>query len=160
MNKEHLSIQPIVINGIAGIAQHIGITIGPGEWLTVTQEMINAFAQATFDFQWVHTDVEKAGRLLPGGKTIAHGYLTLSLIPQFLYQLVSVENVQAFINYGIHSARFISPVQAGGRIRLQAVFTNVEELPNNHVKLFMNCTLELDGSAKPACVAELISIVM
>lgn len=160
MNKDNLPAKALQVNGIAGIKQYTGTTIGPGEWITVTQEMINAFAAATFDFQWVHTDVEKASRSLPGGKTIAHGYFTLSLIPQFLYQLISIENVQAFINYGIHSARFISPVQAGSRIRLQVNFTNVEELPNNHVKLFMNCTMELEGSDKPACVAELISLVM
>ena len=160
MDQETIPVSPLRINGIAGIKQHVGTSIGPGEWLVVTQEMINSFAAATFDFQWVHTDVEKAGRSLPGGKTIAHGYLVLSLIPQFLYKLVDIENIQAFINYGINSSRFISPVQAASRIRLRAIITNIEELPRNQIKLFMNCTVELEGSAKPACVAELISLVM
>lgn len=151
--------QVLVINGLSDIKNHIGKTIGPGAWLTVTQQMINDFAAATFDFQWVHLDTEKAKAFLPGGKTIAHGYLTMSLASHFFYDLIQVENVSSFFNYGINKARFISPVPEGSRIRMKATLTGAEEQPNGSVKLFLTCTIELEGTDKPAYVAELISVM-
>ena len=152
--------QILVIKGLADIKNHIGKTIGPGAWLTVTQQMINDFAAATFDFQWVHLDTEKAKAFLPGGKTIAHGYLTMSLASHFFYDLLQIENVSSFFNYGINKARFISPVPEGSRIRMKATLTGAEEQPNGSVKLFLTCTIELEGADKPAYVAELISVLV
>jgi NADPH:quinone reductase len=149
----------ININGIADIKNHIGATAGPTKWLKLTQTMINDFAAATLDFQWVHLDTEKAKQFLPGGKTIAHGYLTMSLASQFFYEIIFIDNVQTFFNYGINKARFISPVPVDSEIRLIAKLNNVEEQPNGSVKLFLECTIEIKGAEKPAYVAELISII-
>ncbi len=153
------SPQTIKINGIADIKNHIGKTGGPTKWLTVTQKMINEFAAATLDFQWVHIDPEKAKQFLPGGKTIAHGYLTMSLASQFFYDIISIENVTTFFNYGINKARFISPVPVDSEIRLIAKLNSVEEQPNGSMKLFLGCTIEIKGAEKPAYVAELISVI-
>ena len=151
---------PLVIPGLPYIKNYIGQPLGPSEWLTVTQKMINNFADATFDFQWVHMDTEKAKTLLPGGKTIAHGYLTMSLVSQFLYQLLTIENIHSLFNYGVNKARFISTVNEGNKIRLQGTISKVEEQPNGTVKLFLNCSVEIEGSEKPAYVAELISLIV
>ena len=99
------------------VFQHIGKELGPSEWLTVTQEMIDKFAEATGDHQWIHVDVERAKRELPGGKTIAHGYLTLSLLPRMAPTLMSITGRRRGVNYGSNKIRFISPVPAGSRIR-------------------------------------------
>ena len=151
---------PLVILGLSDIKNHIGKNLGTTEWLTVTQKMINDFAAATLDFQWVHIDIEKAKALLPAGKTIAHGYLTMSLVSQFLYQLITIEHINSFFNYGLNKARFITPVKEGSNIRLHASIANAEEQPNGSVKLFLNCSVELEGSEKPAYVAELISLIV
>jgi len=148
------------INGVADIKNHLGKTAGPSKWLTVTQKMINDFASATLDFQWVHIDTEKAKQMLPGGKTIAHGYLTMSLASQFFYELIEINNVQSFFNYGFNKARFISPVTVDSRIRLITKLNSIEELHNGSVKLFLQCTIEIEGSDKPAYVAELISLIL
>jgi NADPH:quinone reductase len=152
--------KPIIIKGLADIKNYIGQSIGTSEWLTITQKMITDFAEATLDFQWVHIDVEKAKAFLPDGKTIAHGYLTMSLASHFLYQLITIENISSLVNYGINKARFISPVPVGSHIRLHASLANAEEQSNGSVKLFLNCTIELQGSDKPAYAAELISLVV
>ncbi|MDP1842642.1 MAG: zinc-binding dehydrogenase [Sediminibacterium sp.] len=157
---ENIQTDSIVIKGLKDIKNHIGKTAGPSEWLVVTQKMIDDFAAATLDFQWVHIDTEKAKNLLPGGKTIAHGYLTMSLASHFFYELIKIENVQSFFNYGFNKARFISPVPVNSKIRLIAQLTNIEEQANGAVKLFLQCTIELEGSDKPAYVAELISLIV
>ena len=101
------------------LLQHVGETLGPSEWLTVTQEMIDKFADATGDHQWIHVDVERAKKELPGGKTIAHGYLTLSLLPRLAPTLMKVEKRRRGVNYGSNRVRFTAPVPAGARIRLK-----------------------------------------
>lgn len=148
------------INGVDDIKNHIGKTAGPSKWLTVTQKMINDFASTTLDFQWVHIDTEKAKQFLPEGKTIAHGYLTMSLASHFFYELIEINNVQSFFNYGFNKARFINPVKVDSRIRLITKLNNAEELSNGSVKLFLQCTIEIEGSDKPAYVAELISLIL
>lgn len=158
--KEIAHAGPLVIEHVSDLKKLIGKSIGTSNWLTVTQKMINDFAAATLDFQWVHIDIEKAKLLLPDGKTIAHGYLSMSLASQFLYRMITIKNVNSFINYGINKARFITPVKEGGRIRMQATVTKAEEQTNGSVKLFLNCEMELEGSGKPVYVAEIISLVM
>ena len=155
-SQSHL---PIVFQSKQDLKEKIGFELGTTEWLTVTQEMINDFAKATFDNQWIHIDVEKAKTNLPNGKTIAHGYLTMSLASQFLYQLIYIENLISFVNYGINKARFINPVMSGSDIRMHASIANVEEQANGSVKLFFNCTIEIKGQEKPAFVAEIISLI-
>ena len=96
------------------LLQHVGETLGPSEWITVTQEMIDKFADATGDHQWIHVDVERAKKEMPGGKTIAHGYLTLSLLPRLAPTLMKVEKRRRGLNYGSNRVRFTAPVPAGG----------------------------------------------
>jgi acyl dehydratase len=141
------------------VSQHIGKEIGPSEWLTVTQEMIDKFAEATGDHQWIHVDVERARREMPGGRTIAHGFLTLSLIPRLRPQLMKVENQKRGINYGCNKVRFIAPVPAGGRVRLRQKLTRVDELPDGGLRVSSEMTMELEGSDKPAMVAETLGVM-
>ncbi len=150
---------PVTFKTKSDLAKRIGTNLGTTEWLKVDQQMINQFAETTRDFQWVHIDTEKAKKYLPGGKTMAHGYLTLSLASQFFYQLISIEQVNSFVNYGINKARFISPVSEGSEIRMRAGIANVEEQINDSVKLFLNCTIEIKGQDKPAYSAEIISMI-
>jgi NADPH:quinone reductase-like Zn-dependent oxidoreductase/acyl dehydratase len=150
---------PILFKDKTELKKNIGKSLGKTNWFSITQERINQFAEATLDYQWVHIDPEKAKAYLPGGKTIAHGYLTMSLASQFFYELISFEQINSFINYGINKARFISPVQVGCDIRMSADISNVEEMPNGSVKLFLNCSIEIKGQEKPAFVAEVISMI-
>ena len=141
------------------VLTHIGTELGPSEWLTVTQEMIDKFAEATGDHQWIHVDVERAKRELPGGKTIAHGYLTLSLLPRLAPTLMSVAKRRRGVNYGSNKIRFITPVPAGSRIRLRQKLLKAEPAEDNGIRITSQMTLEVEGSERPAMVAEIISVV-
>ena len=141
------------------LVQQVGKELGPSEWLTVTQEMIDKFAEATGDHQWIHVDVERAKRELPGGKTIAHGYLTLSLLPRLAPTLMQVEKRRRGVNYGSNKIRFISPVPAGARIRLRQKIEKVEPVEDNGFRVTSQMTMEVEGGARPAMVAETMSIV-
>ncbi len=140
------------------LKEYAGQPLGVSAWLTVSQEMINDFAKATHDFQWLHVDVEKAKREMPDGKTIAHGYLTLSLAAKFFFELIAIEGATSSINYGLNKARFPVAVKSGSRIRMHGKLAQVEDMPGG-VKLFLECKIELEGEDKPACVAELITAV-
>jgi NADPH:quinone reductase-like Zn-dependent oxidoreductase/acyl dehydratase len=157
--KEDTIERPILFKDKSELKNNIGRGLGITDWLTITQERINQFAEASLDFQWVHIDSEKAKTYLPGGKTIAHGYLSMSLVSHFFYQLILIEKVNSFLNYGINKARFISPVPVGSEIRMSASISNVEEMPNGSVKLFLHCSIEIKGQEKPAFVAEVISMI-
>jgi len=140
------------IQELAGAA---GRDLGTTEWLTIGQERINQFADATEDHQWIHVDVERA-KSGPFGGTIAHGYLTLSLCAYFLGQLASVSGITMGINYGIDKARFIAPVPAGSRVRGQGEVVSVTEVTGG-VQAVVRITVELEGSAKPAAVVDTVS---
>jgi acyl dehydratase len=131
-----------------------GSQLGPTEWLEITQDRVNLFADATDDHQWIHVDPERAANG-PFGGTIAHGLLTLSLLPHFMHQLYTVENIAMAINYGYNKVRFITPVKVGAKIRASAEITKVDQL-DGAVQATMTTTVEIDGSDKPAAVAESI----
>ena len=152
------STGPMVIK-LKDIKKYIGKSLGISSWLTLTQEMINDFANATGDHQWIHVDVEKAKSQMPDGKTIAHGYLTLSLASRFFFELIVIEGATTSINYGLNKARFPAAVKSGSRIRLRGRLANVEDMPGGGVKIFLECEMELEGEKKPACVAELITAI-
>ena len=141
------------------VVTHIGAELGPSEWLTVTQEMIDKFAEATGDHQWIHVDVERAKREMPGGKTNAHGYLTLSLLPRLAPTLMSVAKRRRGVNYGSNKIRFITPVPAGSRIRLRQKLVKAEPVEDNGIRITSQMTMEVEGSERPAMVAETISVV-
>jgi acyl dehydratase len=141
------------------VLKHLGQELGPSEWLTVTQEMIDKFAEATGDHQWIHVDVERAKREMPGGKTIAHGYLTLSLLPRLAPTLMNITHRRRGVNYGSNKIRFISPVPAGSRIRLRQRLVNAEQTKDGGVRITSEMTIEVEGGDRPAMVAETMGIV-
>lgn len=141
-----------VFNGIDQVAVgDLGIT----DWLLVDQGRVNTFADATGDHQWIHVDTERAADG-PFGGTIAHGLLTLSLLPQFQSQLIRVDNIAMGINYGYNKIRFLNPVRVGSRLRARADVTKVEQ-KSGAVDVTIVTTVEIEGADKPACVAESIS---
>lgn len=141
-------------NGLSELAAAEGAELGPTEWLEITQDRVDLFADATEDHQWIHVDPERAASG-PFGGTIAHGLLTLSLLPHFTHQLYTVDNIAMAINYGYNKVRFITPVQVGARLRARAVITSVAQL-DNAVQATLNTTVEIEGAEKPAAVAESI----
>ena len=148
----------VTVENPKDLAQHIGKELGPSEWMTVDQAMIDRFAEATGDHQWIHVDVERAKREMPGGKTIAHGYLTLSLVPRMAASLVTVTKRSRGINYGSNKVRFTSPVPAGSRIRLRQRLTAVDDIPGNGVRVTSEVSVEVEGQDKPALVAEIMGL--
>jgi len=148
----------LVVETPQDLKKHIGTELGPSEWVTVDQAMIDKFAEATGDHQWIHVDVERAKREMPGGKTIAHGYLTLALVPRLASTLLKVEKRRHGLNYGSNKVRFISPVPAGSRIRLRQRIVNVEDVAGNGVRATYEMTVEVEGQDKPALVAETLSV--
>jgi acyl dehydratase len=136
----------------------VGKTLGPSPWITVDQPMIDTFADATGDHQWIHVDVERAKREMPGGTTIAHGYLTLSLVPRMAATLLQVTTRSRGLNYGSNKVRFTNAVPAGARVRLRQRVVNAEEVAGNGVRLTSEMTVEIDGQERPALVAEILSI--
>jgi acyl dehydratase len=143
-----------VFESIDGLKARVGEVLGYSGWREVTQEMINQFADATDDHQWIHVDVERA-KASPFGGPVAHGYLTLSLVVPLLSEVVDVRGSALAINYGCNRVRFPAPVPAGSRIRLGALLKEVETIAGGVQALF-DATVELEGGTKPACVAEVI----
>src|SRR6266478_5335650 len=135
----------------------VGRELGPSEWITVDQAMIDKFAEATGDHQWIHVDVERAKREMPGGKTIAHGYLTLSLVPRLAATLYRVKNRSRGLNYGSNRIRFTGQVPAGSRIRLRQKIKAVDPLEGG-VRITSENTVEVEGASRPALVAETIGM--
>jgi acyl dehydratase len=131
----------------------IGKPVGTSHWLTVDQRMIDAFADATGDHQWIHIDVERAKRDMPGGKTIAHGYLTLSLLPRLGASVYRIRRMSRGINYGSNKVRFTAPVPAGSQVRLHQVLKDIEDITGG-VRMTFESTVEIQGSDKPALIAE------
>jgi len=140
------------IDGPAAIASHVGAELGPTEWITVDQERIDQFADATGDHQWIHVDPERA-KDGPFGATIAHGYLTLSLVNLFLPELVVVDGASMGVNVGLGKVRFPAPVPSGSRIRGRGEVVSAEQIGEG-VQVVVRVTVEIEGGDKPACVAD------
>jgi acyl dehydratase len=140
---------------IEEVKAQVGQELGVGDWVEVTQEKINQFAEATGDHQWIHVDVERA-KGGPFGGPIAHGYLTLSLIPSLGGGGLGVDGVKMGVNYGLDRVRFVSPVPAGSRVRARRKLVEVKE-GEGFVQLKVEVTVEVEGNNKPACVAETLS---
>jgi acyl dehydratase len=136
----------------------VGKDLGTTDWLEITQDRVDAFADATGDHQWIHVDVDRA-KDGPFGGTIAHGYLTLSLIPQFSPQLFSLETPGPKLNYGVNKVRFPNPVKVGTRIRASAQVAEVSDVPAGK-QMVTRYTVEIEGEDKPACVAETVVLLL
>lgn len=142
-------MQRTTINAVADL---FGQDLGYSDWLTVDQQRIDMFADATGDHQWIHTEPDRA-KTGPFGTTIAHGYLTLSLVLPLLEELLNITRVSTKVNYGLNTVRFPAPVPAGSRVRLGARITEITEIKNG-VQLVVDATVEIEGGTKPACVAQ------
>ncbi|GAB3929911.1 MaoC family dehydratase [Kribbella albertanoniae] len=149
---------PKSFTGVDEVVNAVGTSLGETEWLEITQEQVNQFAEATGDHQWIHVDVERAAKG-PYGGTIAHGYLTLSLIARFGDELFSISGVTAKLNYGVNKVRFPTPVPVGARVRAGASIANTAETPAG-VQVSLNWVIELENSTKPACVAETVVLLV
>jgi acyl dehydratase len=135
-----------------------GEELGTSDWLEVTQERVDAFADATGDHQWIHVDVERA-RSGPFGGTIAHGYLTLSLVPWLGSQVFSLETPGAKLNYGVNKVRFPHPVRVGAKVRARVTLDEVTDIPAGQ-QMLVRYVIEIDGAEKPACVAETVVLLL
>jgi acyl dehydratase len=147
---------PLRIPGLDAIADHVGADLGHSDWISVSQERIDRFAEATGDRQWIHLDVERARRESPWKETVAHGYLTLALAPALLPELLEVEGSTTVINSGLERMRLSSPVLAGSRVRLGARIKHARSLPGGGVRVVFRLVMEVEGSSKPACTAEAV----
>jgi acyl dehydratase len=147
----------LTINGIDDLKSKVGEELGVSDWYEVTQERIDAFAEASGDHQWIHVDPEKA-KDTPFGGTIAHGLFTLSLGPQFGYGLFTIENVAFALNYGYGKVRFPAPVPVGSKLRMRATLAAVEDVAGG-VQMTVTQTFEVEGGEKPVCVAESLARV-
>jgi acyl dehydratase len=146
-----------VFNGADELKAAVGEQLGTSDWVTVEQKQIDTFAEATGDHQWIHVDAEKA-KSGPFGVTIAHGYLTLSLLPVFSAQVYKVENVKMGINYGLNKVRFTSPVPVNSRLRGSFELLEVTEV-KDALQVVNKVTVEIEGNERPACVAEWVTRV-
>jgi acyl dehydratase len=142
----------ITVHGLDEIKALTGRDLGRSDWLEITQERVNTFAEATGDHQWIHVDVERAAAG-PFGGPIAHGYLTLSLVIPLFTELLEITGTTMSVNYGLEKVRFPSPVRVGSKIRLAATVAEVTEVAGNGVQMVLDFTVEIDGVSKPACVA-------
>jgi acyl dehydratase len=138
---------------VADLAAIKGESIGESDWVTISQEDVNLFADATGDHQWIHVDPERAAKG-PFGKTIAHGFMTLALLPRLQHQMYTVNGIKLAVNYGLNKVRFPAPVPVGSRVRAKSSLVDVEDLGDGAVQATVSTTVEVEGSNKPACVAE------
>jgi acyl dehydratase len=145
----------VTIDGIDALKARNGEHLGYSDWHEITQDRIDKFADATDDHQWIHVDPERA-KAGPFGRTIAHGYLTISLAPAFLQEVWQVENMKMGLNYGINKLRFPAPVPVGSKLRAGAKVASVDDLGGGGVQVALEVTFEIDGQDKPGCVAEVV----
>jgi acyl dehydratase len=142
-----------IVNGLTELTALAGADLGRTGWVEVTQERVNMFADATGDHQWIHVDEARAAAG-PFGGTIAHGYLTLSMVIPLFGELLEVSGISMGINYGLNRVRFPAPVPVGSKIRLAATLASAEPAGDNAVQVTADFTVEIDGGTKPACVAQ------
>ncbi len=141
---------------LSSLPTRLGLEVAVSDWVTITQERINLFAEATGDHQWIHVDAERAAKESPFGTTIAHGFLTLSMVPYLKETCMEYTGVKMGVNYGTNRVRFMAPVKVDSRLRGRFKLASSEEIKGG-VQMVWQCTLEMEGHAKPACVAELVT---
>jgi acyl dehydratase len=135
-----------------------GTELGVSDWVLVSQTRIDRFAEATGDDQWIHIDVARAERELPYGTTIAHGLLTLSLLPSFFKTVVRIDGLKSSLNYGSNRVRYMTPVPAGSRLRGRIMIADTFDVPKNGLRVTYRTTVEIEGNDRPACVAETLAL--
>lgn len=145
-----------VLGGIDDARGYLGQEIGVSDWLPIEQSRVDAFAEVTGDMQWIHVDPERARRESPFGATIAHGYLTLSLLAKFFQDSVDLSAAKMILNYGLNRVRFVAPVKVGSRVRGRFVLKGIEDIAGG-AQLVWEATVDIDGEPKPACAAEMVT---
>ena len=138
---------------------HIGEEIGASDWVTIDQATIDKFAEATGDHQWIHVDVERSKTEMPGGKTIAHGFLTLSLLPRLSATIWAITHRSRGVNYGLNKLRFTAPVPCGSRVRLRQKLLAAEDVKDAGIRMTFENVIDIEGQTQPALIAEGLSIV-
>lgn len=146
--------EPLVIAGVQALRDWVGKKLGASDWLEITQERIDLFAEATGDRQWIHVDPERAKRESPFGTTIAHGYLTLSLAPYLFGQIVEVKNTRLTVNPGVEHMRLRAPVRCGDRLRLHATLKDLREIPGGAMRATIGLHFEIEGQSRPAAFGD------
>ena len=149
----------VIIQSPSEIQDYIDKPLTPSDWYHVTQEKINDFADATSDHQWIHIDEERARKEMPDGKTIAHGYYMISLLPKLAAQNAEIKNTSRTLNYGSDKVRFINMVKSGSYVRLNRTIKSCEKMTNGGYRVVNKCELEIKDEIKPAFIAETISLV-
>jgi len=147
-----------VFTDFEAVRRAVGTELGVSEWVVVSQERIDRFAEATGDDQWIHVDVARARRELPGGRTLAHGLLTLSLVPMFVRAVLRIDGLQSSLNYGSNRVRYITPVPAGARLRGRINILEAVDEPPTALRVTYRTTVEIEGEHRPACVADTIAL--
>jgi acyl dehydratase len=147
-----------IFNGFDDLRAAVGTEIGVSDWIEETQERIDTFAEATCDEQWIHVDQERAKAEMPGGTTIAHGLLSLSLTPMFIRSVMGLKGLKNTLNYGADRVRYLSPVPAGSKLRGRVSIAEAEDVPPNGQRVHYRVVIEIQGGQRPACVAELIGL--
>ena len=148
-----------VVHGLDALERLAGSELGTSGWMRITQEMVSTFSGVTGDQQWIHLDAARAARELPGGRPIAQGFFTLSLLVRFRNEILDLRGVTRTINYGLNRVRFISPVAVGTRVRGTETLVAAERVQPDALRLTSSCVVSAEGAARPACVAELVTLV-
>lgn len=150
-------VTALEIDGLDGLKGHVGTCLGTSGWMVVTQELVDSFAAVTGDHQWIHTDPERAARESPYGRTVAHGFLTLALLPKLTSEVYRVSGAKLMINYGVNKVRFPAALEVGRRLRASITLESVRDV-GSRAEVITTVTFEADGVPKPVCVAESVRL--
>jgi acyl dehydratase len=148
-----MSDPQLVIPSLSAVKSFVGTKLGPTQWVEISQQRIDRFAEATDDDQWIHTDVERARRESPWQQTIAHGYLTLALVPSLLRELLVIRGGTTAVNTGLDKMRLSSPVPSGSRVRMTAEIKDARPVPGDGMRITFGVKVEVEDNPKPACIA-------
>ena len=150
-------MNPIEFENFESFKTFVGKQLPIGNWYTISQEMINDFANATLDKQWIHVDEKRAEKESPFKSTVAHGFMSVSMISKLLEESFLIKSVKMGLNYGLNKVRFPNPVPVNSQLRMTSVVKEIEDIANNGIKVTFLCSIEIKGQEKPACVAEFIA---
>ena len=150
-------MKPLVFENFSEFKLMIDKQLPSGSWYTISQQMINDFANATLDKQWIHVDEKRAAKESPFKSTVAHGFMSVSMISKLLEESFSIKSVKMGLNYGLNKVRFPNPVIVNSELRMHTIVKEIEDLANNGIKVTFSCTIEIKGQKKPACVAEFLA---
>jgi acyl dehydratase len=150
-------MKPLVFENFSEFKLMTDKQLPTGSWYTISQQMINDFANATLDKQWIHIDEKRAAKESPFKSTVAHGFMSVSMISKLLEESFSIKSVKMGLNYGLNKVRFPNPVLVNSELRMHTTVQEIEDLANNGIKVTFSCTIEIKGQKKPACVAEFLA---